>query len=157
MTSRLQQELKQGRPFTSLRQEAVLAIARTASVLNHAWEQRLRPYGITLTQYNVLRILRGAGPSGLCRHEIAARLITAVPDVSRLLDRMAAAGLANRTRDAADRRLVKAVITEEGLRILAALDEPSIHYADQHLARISDEDLRELLTLLETARTPIDM
>lgn len=154
MASRLQQELKQSRPFPNLHQEAVLAIARTASVLNHAWEQRLRPYGITATQYNVLRILRGARPSGLCRHEISARLVTAVPDVSRLLDRMAAAGLASRTRDAADRRLVKAMITEKGLRVLAELDEPSTRYADQHFAHIPDDRIQELLALLEAARIP---
>jgi DNA-binding MarR family transcriptional regulator len=122
MVSRLQQEIKQTKPFSSLKQEVLLSIARTAAVLQHASEQALKAHGITLTQYNVLRILRGAGEKGLCRHEIASRLITPVPDVSRLLDRMVRAGLVTRTRDKHDRRLVASCITHARTH-LAAVQE----------------------------------
>src|SRR5664279_2712639 len=90
MTSRLMEELKQTKPFARPSDEALLSIVRTASVLEHGSNEILREYGITTTQYNVLRILRGAGTAGLCGREIAERLVSRVPDVSRLLDRMEA-------------------------------------------------------------------
>ncbi len=152
MSSRLQSEIKQTRPFGSLRQEVLLQMARTTAILTHAWEQALRIHGITVTQYNVLRILRGAGARGLCRHEVASRLITQVPDVSRLLDRMMRAGLVTRTRDVEDRRLVNACITPQGLTILSALDAPSQSIADEQLAHVPDEELRTLIRLLESVR-----
>ncbi|HEY0786075.1 MAG TPA: hypothetical protein VGD62_09400, partial [Acidobacteriaceae bacterium] len=80
MSTQLQRELKQSKPFSSLRHEVLLALARTSALLMHAFEQALKVHGITPTQYNVLRILRGAGPTGLCRYEIGDRLITPVPD-----------------------------------------------------------------------------
>mgnify|MGYP002622256138 CR=1 FL=1 len=92
----LREELKQNRPFRSAEQEALLALQRTAAVFDHAFSEAMKPWGITPTQYNVLRILRGAGDKGLCRHEIGDRMVTRVPDVTRLLDRMEAAGLIER-------------------------------------------------------------
>ena len=83
-------ELKSAKPFDLLEEETHLSIVRTAAVLEHAMAQVLKPYGLTSTQYNVLRILRGAGPGGLCRNEIGARLLRQVPDVTRLLDRLTA-------------------------------------------------------------------
>ncbi len=154
MATRLQDEIKQTKPFQSLRHEVILQVARTAAVLSHAGDQALRGYGITLTQYNVLRILRGAGEGGLCRHEVAARLVTQVPDVSRLLDRMLAAGLITRTRVAADRRMVNACITEDGLAILDALDAPMLGMLDRQLSHLSDAELETLARLLEAVRTP---
>jgi hypothetical protein len=101
MPPRLQDELKQTKPFASLEQEALLSIERTAAVLRHQLGEELKPLGVTPTQYNVLRILRGAGPAGLCRNEIRDRLVAQVPDVTRLLDRMEDAGLIVRGRDSA--------------------------------------------------------
>src|SRR4051794_8759267 len=98
MARGLQSELKQTKPFRSLEEEAPLNIARTAAVLEHALAQALKPYDITPTQYNVLRILRGAGRDGLCRNEVGERLVTRVPDVTRLLDRMEEQGLLARER-----------------------------------------------------------
>lgn len=152
MASRLQAELKQNKPFKSLREEVLLQIARTAAVLGHDLDHTLRQYGVTQTQYNVLRILRGAGPSGLCRHEIGSRLVTMVPDVSRLVDRMTRSGLLTRARDPEDRRMVKACITEKGLLVLAGLDIPSSSLSDARLAHISDADLQQLIALLESVR-----
>src|SRR5258705_11549196 len=98
----LQAELKQHRPFKSLKEEAHLSIQRTAALLEHAFESALKPHRITGTQYNVLRILRGAEPDGLCRNEIGTRLVRQVPDVTRLLDRLEEAKLIARTRGRED-------------------------------------------------------
>ncbi len=154
MSNGLQHEIKQTKPFDSPRQEAFIQMARTTAVLTHAWEQALRIQGITLTQYNVLRILRGAGEEGLCRHEVGARLVTQVPDVSRLLDRMMRGGLVTRTRGVADRRMVKARITERGLAILHHLDVPSHTIIENQLAHLSDAEIQQLIQLLEAARAP---
>ena len=118
MSSRLQAEIKQTKPFPRRSSEALLSVMRTAALLEHQVNETLRPCGITDLQYNVLRILRGAGPNGLCGREIAERLVSKVPDVSRLLDRMEGMQLLRRERDAADRRHVTARITPKGLRVL---------------------------------------
>jgi DNA-binding MarR family transcriptional regulator len=118
MSSRLQTELKQTKPFPRRSSEALLSVLRTAALLEHQLNEVLRPYGITDLQYNVLRILRGAGPDGWCGREISERLVSKVPDVSRLLDRMESMQLVRRERDAADRRHVSARITPRGLRVL---------------------------------------
>jgi MarR family transcriptional regulator, organic hydroperoxide resistance regulator len=118
MPSRLQAEIKQSKPFPRRSSEALLSVLRTAALLEHQLNETLRPYGITELQYNVLRILRGAGPQGLCGREISERLVSKVPDVSRLLDRMEGMQLLRRERDATDRRHVTARITPRGLRVL---------------------------------------
>jgi MarR family transcriptional regulator, organic hydroperoxide resistance regulator len=118
MRSRLQAEIKQTKPFPRRSSEALLSVLRTAALLEHRVNEVLRPHGITELQYNVLRILRGAGPDGWCGREISERLVSKVPDVSRLLDRMEGMQLLRRERDATDRRHVTARITPKGLRVL---------------------------------------
>jgi DNA-binding MarR family transcriptional regulator len=118
MASRLQAEIKQNKPFPRRSSEALLSVMRTAALLEHRVNEILRPFGITELQYNVLRILRGAGPEGWCGREISERLVSKVPDVSRLLDRMESMQLIRRDRDATDRRHVTARITPQGLRML---------------------------------------
>jgi DNA-binding MarR family transcriptional regulator len=118
VSNSLQDEIRQSTPFPRKTAEAMLSILRTATVLEHAENEALRPHGITHTQYNVLRILQGAGAEGLCGRDIAGRLISRVPDVSRLLDRMDELGLVTRERDAADRRHVTARISARGRRLL---------------------------------------
>ena len=98
MVTTLRDEIKQNKPFESLEQEAQLNIIRTGSLLLDDVEQFLKPYGVTATQYNVLRILRGAHPAGLCRNELRDRMLTRMPDVTRLLDRMEEVGLVERER-----------------------------------------------------------
>ena len=115
-------ELKQNKPFRSLGHEAALSIQRTAAELEHAFESAVKPYGITATQYNVLRILRGAGPAGLCRNEIGARMVRRVPDVTRLLDRLEDMKLIVRERGDEDRRYVTTKVTLPGLKVLGTLD-----------------------------------
>jgi len=118
MANSLQEEIKQSKPFASKTAEALLAILRTATILEHEQNEALRPHGLTQTQYNVLRILQGAGKDGMCGREIAERLISKVPDVSRLLDRMDEVDLVTRQRDADDRRHVTARISAKGRRLL---------------------------------------
>lgn len=115
----LMDEIKQTRPFPSRTAEAYLSILRTATVLEHEANEALRPFGLTHTQYNVLRILQGAGKAGLCGREVADRLIARVPDVSRLLDRMEDVDLIVRERDPDDRRHVTARIAARGKRLVA--------------------------------------
>ncbi len=152
MPGQLQQEIKQTKRFASLEQEASLSIERTAAVFSHAFADALKPHGITPTQYNALRILRGAGERGLCRNEVRERLIAQVPDVTRLLDRLEDIGLIARDRDDTDRRLVNTHITREGLRLLARLDEPVTEIHRRHLGHMGPQKLKMLIDLLAAAR-----
>jgi DNA-binding MarR family transcriptional regulator len=152
METPLRDQIKQSAPFGSLEQEAFLNVLRTAAALEHAMTARLKPYGLTLTQYNVLRILRGAGPEGLCRNEVGARMLTPVPDATRLLDRMVDAGLVVKQREGVDRRYVSTRITERGLELLSALDGPVAEMHRAQLGHLSQEELRTLAHLLEAAR-----
>jgi DNA-binding MarR family transcriptional regulator len=140
------------KPFKSVEEEAILSIARTAALLEHAGAEALKPFSLTITQYNVLRILRGAGNEGLCRNEVGERLVTKVPDVTRLLDRMEAAGLIDRQRGGDDRRFVTTRITEKGLRLLEKIDRelPAMHGGQ--LGHVSQKRLKELISILEEVR-----
>jgi DNA-binding MarR family transcriptional regulator len=155
MTIQLRDEIKQTRPFSGPEEEAYLSIERTAAVLGHALAEALKERSITPTQYNVLRILRGAGEGGLCRNEVRERLVSQVPDVTRLLDRMEDAGLVARERGVKDRRFVTTTITPEGLRVLAELDEPVREIHRGHLGHMSESDLRTLIDLLARARSGV--
>lgn len=152
MPSLLQQELRQTRPFASLEQEASLSVERTAAVLRHGLTEALRPFGVTATQYNVLRILRGAGAEGLCRYEIGERLVAQVPDVTRLLDRMEEAGLVSRSRSSEDRRLVSTRITAEGSALVEQIEAPLSELHVRQLTRLSRAQLRTLIDLLALVR-----
>jgi DNA-binding MarR family transcriptional regulator len=152
--STLRDEIKQTKPFRSPEQEASLNIGRTAAVLDHGLTDALKVYGVTGTQYNVLRILRGAGSEGLCRYEIAERMINQVPDVTRLLDRLEEAGLVTRKRDVQDRRQVQTRITEKGLDLLSRLDQPIDELHRKQLGHLTPEQLNILTELLTLARNP---
>lgn len=152
MPSALQQELKQKRPFRTLRQEAQLNIVRTANVLSDQFEQMLKPHGITGTQYNVLRILRGAEPDGLCRNEVSQRLLNRMPDATRLLDRMEEAGLVTRQRSDSDRRLVRTHITKKGRSLVDSLDEAADVQHEEALGHLSEQQLGTLIELLTEVR-----
>jgi len=153
MRTTLREEIKQSKPFTSLEQEALLSIERTAAVLGHAFAEALRRYDVTPTQYNVLRILRGAGPAGLCRNEVRERLVAQVPDVTRLIDRLEEMGLVARERGAADRRLVTTRITRDGLRLLDRLEGPVEEAHRRLLGHMDERSLRTLIDLLAEARS----
>jgi DNA-binding MarR family transcriptional regulator len=149
----LRDELKQTRPWASLQEEVSLNIARTAAVLDHELAQVLKPYGITSTQYNVLRILRGAGETGLCRNEVGERLIRPVPDVTRLLDRMEQQALIDRRRVGDDRRFVTTYITAQGLELLVKLDDLILTFHRDRLSHLDSDQLKALVELLESVRS----
>jgi DNA-binding MarR family transcriptional regulator len=155
MPRTLRAEIKQTKPFQSLEQEAQLSIERTAAVLGHALAEAFKPYEITATQYNVLRILRGAGKAGLCRNEVRDRLIAQVPDVTRLLDRMEESGLIARERSEEDRRLVTTHITSAGTGLLHKLDAPIARVHERHLGHMTATQLKVLINLLAVAREAV--
>lgn len=155
MSTDLRDEIKQTRPFGSAEQEAHLGIERTAAILGHAFADAIRGFGITPTQYNVLRILRGAGPNGLCRNEVRDRLVSPVPDVTRLLDRMEEAGLIVRERGTEDRRLVGTRITKSGTDLLARMDGPVMEAHRRLLGHMSADQLETLARLLSIARKAV--
>jgi DNA-binding MarR family transcriptional regulator len=152
MAGRLQTEIKQGKPFINLEQEASLNLLRTADALLQRISAVLKPYRLSHSQYNVLRILRGAGASGLACREIADRMITRDPDITRLLDRLEARGLVTRSREEKDRRVIQARIMPEGLRILEELDGPMNEVDRRQLEHFGEERLRIFIKLLELAR-----
>ena len=152
MTTQLKDEIRQTKPFGSLEQEAHLSIERTAAVLSHAMAEALKAQGVTSTQYNVLRILRGAWDEGLCRGEVRDRLVSQVPDVTRLLDRLEAAGLVERERGTEDRRYVTTRITAEGQALLDRLDAPVDALHRDLLGHLDDGELRTLIALLAKVR-----
>jgi DNA-binding MarR family transcriptional regulator len=152
MTSVLRDEIRQRKPFDSLEQEAFLSIERTEAALRDGFERMLKPHGISLTQYNVLRILRGAGPEGLCRNEIRDRLVTRMPDVTRLLDRMEDARLVTRVRSTEDRRLVTTRLTRDGRALVDRLDGPVATEHRRRLGHLSRGRLQTLIDLLALVR-----
>jgi len=154
MSIDLREEISQRAPFRSGEEEAFLNLLRTSALLEHAAASFLKEHGLTLTQYNALRILRGAGTEGLCRNEVSQRMVKPVTDATRLLDRMAAAGWVKRDREGGDRRYVTARITREGLDLLAALDDPVMSFQQSQLGHMSEQDLAELSRLLGRARSP---
>lgn len=147
MVTPLHVELRQSKPYDLIEEEVHVSIARTAALLERAIAQVLKPYGITPTQYNVLRILRGAGTEGLCRNEIGSRLINPVPDVTRLLDRMEDLALIARQRDEDDRRQVRTLLTPKGLGVVNELDDV---LRDGHVARLAHVPAAHLTALVST-------
>ena len=152
MSPSLQQDIRQSKPFSSVETEAYLSVVRTTSILIDGVEALLKPFGISSTQYNVLRILRGAGPAGLCRNELRDRMLTRMPDMTRLLDRMEEAGLVTRSREQDDRRMVLTQITERGRELLGELDRPMTKLHGEQLSRLTEEQLRSLIDLLTLVR-----
>jgi len=152
MPKGLQAEIKQTKPFPSRATEALLSILRTAAVLDHQLGEALRPHRVTPTQYNVLRILRGAGAGGLCGREIAERMIARVPDVPRLLERLEAMQLIRRERDPRDRRHVTARIAPKGLALLTAVGPATEAVARSRLGRLSERTLVGLIEGLTAVR-----
>lgn len=150
--SDLRVALKQTKPFQSVHQEAFLNLARTHSALSDGLDRVLGPLGLSITQYNVLRMLRGAGRSGLCRNEIGRRLITRMPDVTRLLDRMERAGLVSRVRSTEDRRLVNTILTARGSQIVDKLDREVAKEHERTLGHMTNAQLTALVDLLGLAR-----
>ncbi len=154
MPGRLARDIKQSKPFHSERQEAFFNLLRTTEHLSREASHLLKDQDLSQTQYNVLRILRGAGEAGLPCSEIGNRLISHDPDVTRLIDRLEKRGLVSRNRDSADRRVITIRLTPAGLALVEGSD------ADRKLdavlapyfARLAPGDCQILITLLENLR-----
>jgi DNA-binding MarR family transcriptional regulator len=153
MATAVYRDIRQTRPFRSPEEEVYIALRLTAQVLDQPWARYLRKEaGISPSQYNLLRILRGAGSEGRTMSEIAERMINRDPDVTRLADRTVKQGLARRQRDTGDRRVVKLFITSKGLELLARLDEPVLAFLKQALGGLGAKRLKLLGELLDQAR-----
>ena len=145
------EEIHQTKPFATIEEELLVSLLRTTDVLHERFEQIIRPFNISMTQYNVLRILRGAEPSGRTCGEIGERMIAREPDVTRLLERMDKAGLIKRTRDSADRRVVVTRITSCGLKLLDEM-EPKLREIDGLLKPMGERKIETTLKLLDEVR-----
>jgi MarR family transcriptional regulator, organic hydroperoxide resistance regulator len=150
--SSLQRELRQRRPFHSRRVESVIAVLRTADLLRRRLSQASAPHGITYQQYNVLRILRGAGEDGLPTLAIGERMVEQTPGVTRLVDRLVAKGLAARGHAESDGRLVLCRLTAEGRGLLARLDPEMEAAAEACVAMLRAKEQTSLLDLLAAIR-----
>lgn len=148
----LKAEIGQSIPFSSAQEEALLNLMRTADRLSRAMQRTIRSWGVTATQYNVLRILRGAGAEGLTCSEIGKRMLTADPDITRLLRRLKGLKLIRQHRDRSDRRVVRTVIAETGLKLLEEMDPVIRESPGELLGHMSTEEIAELTRLLEKAR-----
>jgi DNA-binding MarR family transcriptional regulator len=146
------EEIKQSKPFRTRSQEAYLALLRTADDSRRFISRVLEPAGVTLQQYNVLRILRGAGGQGLPTLAIAERMVERTPGVTRLIDRMEEKGWVIRARCTEDRRRVWCRITRAGLALLASLDEPVNAVDDSFHEVLADEELSRLIEYLDRLR-----
>jgi DNA-binding MarR family transcriptional regulator len=148
----LKQEIAQQSPFASVEEEALLNVLRTSDCLQRAFVRRTRHWGITPTQYNVLRILRGAQPQGLTCSAIGDRMITAVPDITRLLARMKVQKFIRQQRDRKDRRVVWTQISTSGLELLSKIDPEITQIPGELLGHLNRKELDEFIRLLELAR-----
>ncbi len=149
----LKHEIAQQRPFSSLEEEALLNLLRTADCLQRALQRKTREWGVTSTQYNVLRILRGAQPQGLSCSAIGDRLIAAEPDITRLLARLKALKLIRQQRDRHDRRVLWTQISEAGLELLRQMDPVIQRIPRELLGHVGAAELAELIRLAELSRT----
>jgi DNA-binding MarR family transcriptional regulator len=150
--SGFQSEIKQRKPFSSLEEEAFLALQRTADQLQGRVAEWLKAFGLSPTQYNALRILRGAGEPGLACSEIGERMINRDPDITRLLDRLQKRGLTRRSRDSKDRRIINAYITREGMQLLKKLDGPVQEFQQVLLGHVGERKLKTLIEILCAVR-----
>jgi DNA-binding MarR family transcriptional regulator len=152
MMASLKLEIVQEQPFFSVEEEALLNLMRTADAMHRAFHRKTRDWGVTSTQYNVLRILRGAHPHGLTCSAIGERMITAEPDITRLLARLKTLKFVRQQRDRHDRRVVWTQISESGLQLLKEMD-PVIQKAPvELLGHLNKTELAEFIRLLELAR-----
>ena len=149
--ARIYEEIQQSKPFGVQGQDVHITILRTADVLKHAVERALAPFAISHEQFNILRILRGAGDSGLPTLEIAGRMISRSPNITRLLDKLIAKKLARRIRSKQDRRVVVISITAEGAELLVSLNRV-VDEAFEKFPRLTKAETQTLLELLDLVR-----
>lgn len=152
VAGKILKELQQTKPFRHIEEEVFLNIQRTADTMMQELLDVLRPFGLSVTQYNVLRILRGAGEAGVTCKDIAGRMITRDPDITRLLDRLERRSLLTRNRAKEDRRFVSIRITDQGLTLLKDLDLPVEDKQVALMRHVPQTQLMSLIDLLEQVR-----
>jgi DNA-binding MarR family transcriptional regulator len=153
MKTQVKEEASPRKPAANTTErEVFLQVQRTADWLMRDLEELLKPAGLSATQYNVLRILRGGGSSGLACHQIAEQMLTRDPDMTRLLDRLEQRALISRTRESSDRRVIRTCITPEGMKLLKRLDEPVRALHRRQLSHLGGARLKQLAQLLDAAR-----
>jgi MarR family transcriptional regulator, organic hydroperoxide resistance regulator len=152
----LRDELRQNKPFESPAQEAILSLFRTTDMLQRMFSQLVEPHGISLQQYNVLRILRGAGKEAIPTLDIADRMVEKTPGITRLLDKLEAKQLVRRERCPEDRRQVLCWITERGLGLLSELDKPAVNAGSKAMEPLTRDGLRSLISNLEKIRARLE-
>ncbi|MFL5507751.1 MAG: MarR family winged helix-turn-helix transcriptional regulator [Gemmatimonadales bacterium] len=148
----LRREIGQSVPFASSAVEALLTLQRTSDDLNGEATAFLKAHGITPTQYNALRIVRGSGPEGISTHDVGKRLVKRDPDVPRLLERLTAAGLVERHRCAEDRRVTRCLITPQGVELLDRLGPMLDELHARQFGMLSDAEQVQLVQLLDRVR-----
>jgi DNA-binding MarR family transcriptional regulator len=156
VAGKLQAEIKQTRPFESIEEEAVLNVLRTAELIQGFIAGFLKEFELSPVQYNVLRILRGAGETGATCSQIGERLLTRDPDITRLLDRLEARGLVQRERSSRDRRAVVTKISAAGLTLVASIDQPLRRVNQAKLAGFGRDALANLTSELERLRSAFE-
>lgn len=154
--SRVQNEIKQAKPFSSPCAEAAVALLLTADKVRRNVAKVVEPHGITIQQYNVLRILRGAGEAGLPTLDIVERMIEQTPGITRLLDRLEAKKLVRRQRCSSDRRQVLCWISEKGASLLRVLDTPVQEADEEVMQSLGKKEVVELIELLDRVRSGTD-
>jgi DNA-binding MarR family transcriptional regulator len=148
VNSDLQEKLKQTRPFTSAEEAVYLRIQIASEEMRAGFNELFKTSDLTLAQYNVLRILRGAADEGLSCREISERMINRDSDITRMLDRLEARGLIKRERQTDDRRVVLTYITKAGVELLAGLDRPVTDLHKRQLRSLTKKELETLASLL---------
>ena len=150
--SQIQRELRQARPFVSTADEAAVGILRTAEIIRRFYAQVLAPFDVTLAQYNVLRILRGAGDEGLPTLEVADRLIESAPGITLMMDRLVRKGWVRRRRSRQDRRQVRCYLMTPGAELLRRIDAPFNAAHSRGLADLTVSQCRTVIRLLDSVR-----
>ena len=150
-------DLERTRPFRSIEQAATISILRTTDAIRRRLTRAIEPFGITLQQFNVLRILRGADPDGLPTLSVAGRMVERTPGVTRLLDRLEAEDLVERVRDAEDRRRVVARITADGKSLLQRVDDTFEVAEDSAFSELSESEIELLVRFLGRIRVHLDL
>jgi DNA-binding MarR family transcriptional regulator len=152
VSSRLAAEIRQKKPFALLEEEAVLNLVRTHEFLQQRQADFFKQFQLTPTQYNILRILRGAGKAGVTCSQAAERMVAADPDITRLLDRLEARELIDRQRGSQDRRVVISRITAQGMALLKEIDRPLAEFHKRQFGPLGKEQLAQLIEILESIR-----
>ncbi len=149
---KLRKEIKQTKPFRSIQQEAGLALLKTTDLVRRRLAKAIEPYHLSPEQYNVLRILRGAGNTGMATLEVASRMIEQTPAITRLLDKLEAKKLVRRERCPQDRRQVLCWITDAGLQLLAEMDEEMQSAGEEPFAHLRLAEVKALIKILDRVR-----